>query len=79
METFGFIIDTKNKINMLIINVKDGGSIDQALKTLKNKVFKTKLIRELRERQTYEKPSVQRRKEILNATRSEKINKERNN
>jgi small subunit ribosomal protein S21 len=63
---------------MLIINVRDGGSIDQALKTLKNKVFKTKLIRELRERQTYEKPSVQRRKEILNAARSEKINKERN-
>jgi len=63
---------------MLIINVKDGGSIDQALKTLKNKVFKTQLIKELRERQTYEKPSVKRRKEILNAARTEKIVKEKN-
>jgi small subunit ribosomal protein S21 len=61
---------------MLIINVKDGGSIDQALKILKNKVFKTQLIKELRERQTYEKPSVKRRKEVLNAARTEMIKKE---
>jgi small subunit ribosomal protein S21 len=61
---------------MLIINVRDGGSIDQALKILKNKVFKTQLIKELRERQTYEKPSVKRRKEVLNAARTEMIKKE---
>jgi len=61
---------------MLIINVKDGGSIDQALKVLKNKVFKTKLIKELRERQTYIKPSVRRRKEITDATRREEFNRD---
>ena len=61
---------------MLIINVKDGGSIDQALKVLKNKVFKTRLIKELRERQTYEKPSVRRRKEITDATRREEFNRD---
>ena len=62
---------------MLIINVKDGGSIDQALKVLKNKVFKTKLIKELRERQTYIKPSVRRRKEITDATRREEFRLDR--
>ena len=61
---------------MLIINVKDGGSIDQALKVLKNKVFKTQLIKELRARQTYEKPSVRRRKEITDATRREEFNRD---
>lgn len=56
---------------MLIVNVKDDGSIDQALKILKNKVIKTKLVKELRERQTYTKPSVRRRKEITDAQRRE--------
>jgi small subunit ribosomal protein S21 len=58
---------------MLIVNAQELSSIDQALKILKNKVFNTRLVKELRERQTYNKPSVKRREEISNAVRKEKI------
>jgi|LakMenEpi03Aug12_release.lakeMendotaPanAssembly.Ray.scaffolds.fasta_scaffold83858_7 small subunit ribosomal protein S21 len=52
---------------MLIIDCTKYNSIDQALKVFKNKATKTNLVKELRERQTYLKPSVIRRKEILGA------------
>lgn len=52
---------------MLIINVKEEESIDRALKRYKRKLRDTKIIKELRNRKTYEKPSVRRRNEILGA------------
>jgi small subunit ribosomal protein S21 len=52
---------------MLIIDCSKYNSIDQALKVLKNKVSKTNLVKQLRDRQTYTKPSVVRRKEVLDA------------
>lgn len=52
---------------MLIIEVKDGESIDRALKRYKNKHRKVGLIQELRKRKEFVKPSVLRRKEILKA------------
>lgn len=52
---------------MLIIPVKEGESIEKALKKFKRKVEKTGLIRELRDRQKYTKPSVERREEIKKA------------
>lgn len=52
---------------MIIIDTTKYGSIDQALKVYKNKVNKTKLISQLRDRQNYTKPSVVRRKEVLDA------------
>jgi len=52
---------------MLIINVKEEESIDRALKRYKRKVNSTKVIKELRNRKNYTKPSVQRRNEILSA------------
>jgi small subunit ribosomal protein S21 len=57
---------------MIIIDATKYGSIDQALKVYKNKVTKTKLINQLRERQAYVKPSVARRKEILGAVYKQK-------
>ena len=50
---------------MIIINV--GNSIEQALKQYKNKHNKLGIVKELRDRQTYTKPSVKRRAEILKA------------
>ena len=50
---------------MIIINV--GNSIEQALKQYKNKHNKIGIVKELRDRQTYTKPSVKRRAEILKA------------
>lgn len=52
---------------MLIINVKEDESIDRALKRYKRKFISTGTLKELRNRKHFEKPSVVRRNEILNA------------
>ena len=57
----------KEKITMLIIPVKEGESIEKALKKFKRKVEKTGLIKNLRERQKFTKPSIVRREEIKKA------------
>lgn len=50
---------------MIIVNVDK--SIDQALKQYKNKHNKIGVVQELRDRQTYTKPSVKRRGVVLKA------------
>ncbi len=52
---------------MIIINIKDGESLDKALKRFKKKFEKTGVLRELRSRQAYEKKSVTRRTEVKKA------------
>jgi len=52
---------------MLIINVKEEESIDRALKRYKRKFQRTGLLKEIRRRKNFTKPSVERRNEILNA------------
>lgn len=52
---------------MIIVPVKEGESIDKALKKYKRKFEKTGIMRELRERQKFTKPSVKRRDERLRA------------
>ena len=52
---------------MIIINVKDGESIDRALRRYKKKHQQVKLVQELRRRKHYTKPSIARRNEILKA------------
>lgn len=52
---------------MLIIPVKEGESIEKSLKKFKRKVEKTGLIKNLRERQKFTKPSIVRREEIKKA------------
>ena len=46
---------------MIIVPVKDGESIEKALKKFKRKFEKTGAIRELRARKTFLKPSVKKR------------------
>ena len=46
---------------MIIVPVKDGENIERALKRFKRKFDKTGVIKELRARQQYDKPSVLRR------------------
>ncbi len=57
---------------MLIVNVKDGEGIDRALKRYKRKHRQVGLIKELRSRQHFTKPSVKRRNELLKAEYMEK-------
>ena len=52
---------------MLIINIKENESIDKALKRFKKKFEKTGVLKALRARTAFEKPSVRRRTEVLKA------------
>lgn len=52
---------------MLIIEIKNGETIDRALRRYKRKHRDVKLRRELRNRKEFTKPSVKRRKEKLKA------------
>lgn len=56
---------------MLIIEVKNGESIDQALKRYKRKFRNAKVMKELRNRKQFTKPSVKRRHEVLKAVYKE--------
>jgi small subunit ribosomal protein S21 len=61
---------------MLIINVKDNETIDRALGRYKKKVRDTKLMKEVRRRKAFEKPSITRRGEILKAVHKQEIFRE---
>jgi small subunit ribosomal protein S21 len=52
---------------MIIVPVKEGESIDKALKKLKRKFEKTGVVKELRERQKFTKPSIVDREARLKA------------
>lgn len=52
---------------MIIVNVKENESIDKALKRFKKKFEKTGVLKELRSRTSFEKPSVTRRNQIIRA------------
>jgi len=52
---------------MLIVDSKDCENLDKALKKYKKKYEKSKILLQLRERQTFTKPSVKRRNQILKA------------
>ncbi len=52
---------------MLIIPIKDGENIDRALKRYKRKFDKTGVVRQLRSRQAFTKPSVVRRAQVQKA------------
>ena len=62
---------------MLIIEVKDGESIDRALKRYKRKFQNTAIIKELRKRREFVKPSIIRRNQVLKAVYKEKIKGEK--
>ena len=52
---------------MLIIDSKDCENIDKALKKYKKKYEKARVLNQLRDRQSFTKPSIRRRTEILKA------------
>lgn len=63
---------------MIVVNVKENESIDRALKRFKKKFEKTGVLKELRSRTSYQKPSVRRRNEVLRAAYREKMRQEEN-
>jgi small subunit ribosomal protein S21 len=57
---------------MLRVKLKKGDNINKALKRFKQKVRSTKLIKQVRENQYFEKPSQARRKKKQKAIRVNK-------
>ncbi|MDE7355609.1 MAG: 30S ribosomal protein S21 [Rikenellaceae bacterium] len=52
---------------MIIMPIKEGENIEKALKKFKRKFEKTGVLKELRARQQFTKPSVEKRKQKLRA------------
>ncbi len=65
-------------ISMIIINIKENESIDKALKRFKKKFEKTGVLKELRSRTYFEKPSIGRRNTVIRAAYREKMRAEEN-
>ena len=58
---------------MIIVPVKAGENIEKALKKFKRKFERTGIIKELRARQAFEKPSVTNRKKMVKAIYVQKL------
>ena len=52
---------------MIIVPIKEGENIERALKKFKRKTEKTGVIKELRIRQAFQKPSVVNRRKMMKA------------
>ncbi len=57
---------------MLVIDARESDSIDKALKKYKKKFERAGVLRELRSRKHFTKPSVERRAEVLKAAYKQK-------
>ena len=53
---------------MIVIPIKEGENIERAIKKFKRKFEKTGVVKELRARQAYAKPSVTKRQQKLMAS-----------
>ena len=52
---------------MIVVPLKEGENIEKALKKFKRKFEKTGVVKELRNRQAFEKPSVAKRRQTMRA------------
>ena len=58
---------------MIVVPVKDGENIERALKKFKRKFEKTGVVKELRTRQQFNKPSVLKRLKMEHAVYVQKL------
>lgn len=61
---------------MIIIPIKEGENIEKALKKFKRKFEKTGVMKELRSRQAFTKPSVIKRDQIKKAVYIQQMHKD---
>ena len=61
---------------MIVIPIKEGENIERALKKFKRKFEKTGVVKELRNRQAFTKPSVTKRQQKLHAVYVQKLQQE---
>ncbi len=67
------LLKHRNKKKMIIVPVKEGDNIERALKKFKRKYEKTGIVKELRARQQFDKPSVINRKKMMKAVYVQKL------
>ena len=60
---------------MIIVPVKEGENIEKALKKFKRKLEKTGVVKELRRRQQFDKPSVLKRLAMERAVYVQKLHR----
>jgi len=58
---------------MIVVPIKEGENIEKALKKFKRKYERTGVVKELRRRQAFEKPSVTKRKQKIHAVYVQKL------
>lgn len=58
---------------MIVVPLKEGENIEKALKKFKRKFEKTGVVKELRKRQAFTKPSIEKRKEKIHAIYVQKL------
>ncbi len=63
---------------MIIVPIKEGENIERALKKYKRKFEKTGVVKELRQRQKYTKPSIIKREAKLKAIYIQQLRNEEN-
>ena len=61
---------------MIVVPVKEGENIERALKKFKRKFEKTGVVKELRRRQAFEKPSITRREMMKHAIYVNKLQRQ---
>lgn len=66
-NNFLSILNKKEVLTMIVVPIKEGENIERALKKLKRKFEKTGVVKELRERQKFTKPSVINRERMQKA------------
>ena len=58
---------------MIVIPIKEGENIERSLKKFKRKFEKTGVVKELRNRQAFAKPSITKRQQKLHAIYIQKL------
>ena len=58
---------------MIVVPLKEGENIEKAFKKFKRRYEKTGVLKELRNRQAFEKPSVTNRKKMMRAIYIQKL------
>lgn len=69
----GSILIEKKGETMIIVPVKEGENIERALKKFKRKFEKTGIVKELRNRQAFTKPSIKKRQVVKRAIYIQKL------
>ena len=64
-----FVACSKKPDRMIVVEIKDGETLDKALRRYKKKFEKTRILKEVRRRAYYTKPSVENRERVKRAVR----------